>query len=191
MSGHAHFMLSKNIWLWLSLSMIHCHTLLHTSSLKKADINPLQPFALTHKQRDTSQTHFIKATDTLQLGNQWHITTHSGYFSDWSVTAFGSGCFYTKFCWHMLLLGTNQGRFFDWLINWPGVKCELLLRSNWAGFKKVLWVFLCTKRPPKTVPRGYKCCDKMNVPLNIRPFCPAGPALMLVDLYNCLLYVPI
>lgn len=83
MSGHARFMLSKKcLALALTIDDSLSHTVTHFLT-PKADINPpFNPFALTHthKQRDTSQTHIMKATDTLRLGNQCHITLHSGYF---------------------------------------------------------------------------------------------------------------
>lgn len=82
MSGHARFMLSKKcLALALTIDDSLSHTVTHFLT-QKADITP-PPTLLpchTHKQRDTSQTHFMKAIDTLRLGNQCHIELGSGYF---------------------------------------------------------------------------------------------------------------
>lgn len=64
----------RSVWLWLSLSMTHCHTLLHTSSLRRQTPTPSNPFALTHTQ---TERHF---TDTLHEGNRhstaWEPMSH-------------------------------------------------------------------------------------------------------------------
>lgn len=49
----------RSVWLWLSLSMTHCHTLLHTSFLRRQTSTSSSPFALTHTQTERHLTDTI------------------------------------------------------------------------------------------------------------------------------------
>lgn len=60
----------RSVWLWLSLSMTHCHTATHFLT-QKADVKPpSNDFALTHTNRETLCRHtdsLIQAMGTLVL----------------------------------------------------------------------------------------------------------------------------
>lgn len=67
----------RSVWLWLSLSMTHCHTLLHTSSLRRQTSTSSSPFALTDTQTERRFTDTMKATDTMA----WESMSHHIAFS--------------------------------------------------------------------------------------------------------------
>lgn len=67
----------RSVWLWLSLSMTHCHILLHTSSLRRHSSTSSSPFALTDTQTERHFTDTMKATDTMA----WESMSHHIVFS--------------------------------------------------------------------------------------------------------------
>lgn len=62
----------RSVWLWLSLSMTHCHILLHTSSLRRHSSASSSPFALTDTQTERHFTDTMKATHTMV----WESMSH-------------------------------------------------------------------------------------------------------------------
>lgn len=146
---------------WFTVT--HCYTLPHSRRQTSTPSNPL-PWR-TNKEtlhRHTSLRQQILSS-LVTNGTSQRIQDLSVIDPSQPLVA---GVFTLNLVDTCYFWGQIRAGFFDWLMNWSGVKCELLLRSSRAGFKGSFVVFLCTKHPQKTVtvPRGCKCCGKMNFP---------------------------